>query len=66
MAHRIEDISGIVSAAIVVYRRMQETVQTQYDLQHPTRDQHSTLHTYYGVCVCVCVCVCLCVCVVAV
>ncbi len=49
MAHRIEDISGLISAGIVVYRRMQETVQTQYNLLHPSPAGESPpLHTYYG------------------
>ena len=50
MAHRIEDISGIISAGIVVYRRMQETVQTQYGWLHPPGpdEDHVPLHTYYG------------------
>ena len=51
MAHRIEDISGIISAGIVVYRRMQETVQTQYGMLHPPspeEEDHVPLHKYYG------------------
>ena len=51
MAHRIEDISWIISAGIVVYRRMQETVQTQYGMLHPPspeEEDHVPLHKYYG------------------
>ena len=51
MAHRIEDISGIISAGIVVYRRMQETVQTQYGMLHPPSPEEEELvplHKYYG------------------
>ena len=51
MAHRIEDISGIISAGIMVYRRMQETVQTQYGMLHPPSPEEEDLvplHKYYG------------------
>ncbi len=47
MSHRMEDIAGMITALIIVYRNMQDTVQAQYALNYQEKND-LPLHAYYG------------------
>ncbi len=47
MSHRMEDIAGMITALIIVYRNMQDTVQAQYALNYQEK-KDLPLHAYYG------------------